>query len=202
MTLVRRVSLSAAMLAGTFAALIAAPSMISAQEATPGATPAGCAVTTPDENVTLVTNYISSYDAADAAGIDQALADDYVDNQNRGTQPNDPTSNADEITLAQDLEANFPNSTYTINDIAPLGNDRVVVDVTITFPEVSGATGTSGSVVLSKAIQVNAISVVKIECGEIVSARTVSDDLSLILGLGYTLTPPTAEATPEASPAP
>ena len=196
MHLVRRVSLSAAMLAGTFAALIAAPTLISAQDATPEATPAECAVTTPDENVMIVTNYISSYDAADAAGIDQALADNYVDNQNRGNEPNDPTSNADEITLAQNLEANFPNSTYTINDIAPLGNDRVVVDVTITFPEVAGATGTSGSVVLTKAIQVNAISVIKIECGQIASARTVSDDLSLILGLGYTLVAPTPEATP------
>jgi hypothetical protein len=189
--LVYRLSFTAALLAGSFVALVSAPG-VSAQDATPAATE--CVVTTPEENVALVTSYIQAYDAADAAGIDQTLADAYADNIDRGSQPNDPASNDDEAALAAALEATYPNSTYTINEIAPLGDNRVVADVTINITDVAAADGTPTT--LAAAINVDSISIITIECGEIASARTVSDGLSLVLGLGFTLSPPAAEATP------
>ncbi len=191
MKLVYRLSFTAAPLAGSFVALVSAPG-VSAQDATPAATE--CVATTPEENVALVTSYIQSYDAADAAGIDLTLADTYADNIDRGSQPSDATTNDDEAALAAALEASYPNSTYIINEIAPLDDDRVIADVTINITDVAAADGTPTT--LAAAINVNSISIITVECGEIASARTVSDGLTLVLGLGFTLSPPAAEATP------
>lgn len=189
MRLFTRVSLAASLLAGSVAVIVSAPT-ISAQSATPVA---DCTVTTPEENVAIVTAYVTAYDNIDAEGIDTTLADEYTDNLDRGSMAVDETTNDDEVTLAQGFEASYPGSTYTINEIAPIDANRVVADLTITVTEAADP-ATETTVTLPAPIEMDSISIVTIECGAIASAKTVSDTLSLIIGLGLVISLP--EATP------
>jgi ketosteroid isomerase-like protein len=190
MRLVHRISLVAAMLAGSFAVSVLAP-VVTAQEATPAA---DCVATTPEENVNIVTDYFIAFDNVDMAGIDQALDDDYVDDIESSLQPEDPTSNEGEQMWAQSYEDRFPGSTFIINEVVAIDESRVLADVTISITHaVDPATGEV--VALPEAVMVDMLSILTIECGDIDSSRTVSDTLTLVLGLGYTIAAP--EATPE-----
>jgi hypothetical protein len=191
MRLVHRVSLAAALLAGSFVAIVSAP-LVSAQDATPAA---DCAVTTPEENVAIVTAYVTAYDTVDQATLDETLADEYVDNLDRGDTPHDTTTNDDEHSLAQGFEASFPGSTYIINEIVALDDSRVVADLTISITHAADP-ATGETVELPETVLVPSMSIVTVECGEIASARTVSDGLALIVGLGLEISLPAA--TPEA----
>lgn len=189
MRLLTRFSLVAALLLGAVAAMFAAPSAI-AQDSTPMAD--DCVATTPEENVEIVTNYIIAYDNAHAEGVHETLYEEYSDNLDRGQTPHDTTTNEDEVFLAESFEASFPGSIYIINEIVPLGENRVVADLTI---QITHAADPSGAVIeLAEPVMVPSLSVVTIECGTIISARTVSDSLVLILGIGLVVTIP--EATP------
>lgn len=185
-----RISMAVALFLGACISAIAAPAAL-AQDATPMM--GDCVVTTPEQNVEIVTNYIIAYDTVEAEGLDAALHDEYSDNLDRGSMPLDPATNDDELLLAQGFEASFPGSIYIINEIVALGDDRVVADLTI---QITHAADAEGNVVeLDAPVLVPSISIVTIECGTIVSARTVSDTLVLILGIGLIVTVP--DATPE-----
>lgn len=190
MRLLTRFSLVAALLLGLVAAMFAVPAAM-AQEASPFAD--DCVATTPEQNVEIVTNYIIAYDNAHAEGVHETLHDEYSDNLDRGQTPHDTTTNDDEVFLAESFEAAYPGSLYIINEIVPLGENRVVVDLTI---QITHATDPSGAVVeLPAPVLVPSLSVITIDCGTIVSARTVSDGLVLILGIGLVISLP--EATPQ-----
>lgn len=191
MRLAHRVSMAAALLAGSFIAIVSAPA-ISAQDATPAASP--CAATTPQQNVQLVTDYIHVTDSANAAAIDAALADTYADNQDRYGLPVDPTTNADEANLAAMLESLYPGSVYTINQVSAVGDNQVVADITLTITAFAPDPSVDPTV-LATPIEFNSLMLATVDCGEIVSARGVSDQLGLLLALGFTVVPP-AMATP------
>jgi hypothetical protein len=76
-----------------------------------------------------------------------------------------------------------------------LDESRVVADLTISITHAADP-ATGETIELPEPVLVDSISIITIECGEIASARTVSDSLTLILGLGFTIAAP--EATPEA----
>ncbi len=145
----------------------------------------------------LVTNDIDVSDTADAAAIDPALADNYADNQDRWGLPADPTTNADEVNLAAMRESLYPGSVYTFNQISAVGDNQVVAGITLTItafaPDPSAA-----PITLAAPIEFNSLLLATVDCGEIVSARGVSDPLGLRLALGFTVVLPAAEATPMA----
>lgn len=186
-----RVPLAAMLIVGSFVAIASQP-VVAAQDATPMAE---CVATTPEENVQIVTDYFVAFDNVDPEGIDRALDDEHVDDIESSLQAEDPTTNDDEVDWAQSYEERFPGSTFIINEVAALGEDRVVADVTISITHATDpATGQTNE--LPETVLVDMISILTIECGDIDASRTVSDTLTLVLGLGYELAPPAA--TPEA----
>ena len=162
-----------------------------AQDASPDACPA----TTEDENIAIVQGYVEAVEAMDPAAIDAALADDYVHDQNRFGLPDDPTSNEDEIHLAMMFETLYPDSTTTIDQILADG-DTVVVATTLTITR-HQLDPNAEPTMLAEPLLVRSIAIIRIECGEIVEANTLTDELGLLTGLGV-IPPFGVEATPAA----
>lgn len=170
--------------------LMLSPGLTTAQESSP--VPDECPVTTVEENIALVQRLIEAVHTADAATIDEILADDYFHNTNRYGLPDDPTTNEDEIVLAQMMQQYYTNSTQEITEIFGVDNKVVVESVqTITQHMFTGEL-----VVLEEPIIFRTIGIFTVECGEVVSLNALADELALLVGLGVVTLPVIGPATP------
>jgi hypothetical protein len=159
------------------------------------ASPEPCPPATVEENIALVEGFFAAVEAMDGAAIDAALADDFTHNQNRFGLADDPTSNQDEINVAMMFETLYPGSTTSIDQIFA-DADTVVVASTLTITQ-HQLDPNAEPTALAAALQVRTISIFQIECGEIASSNSVTDELSLLIGIGV-LPPLDMGATPEA----
>jgi hypothetical protein len=165
--------------------------VVGAQDGSPDA----CPTTTEEENIALVQGYAEAVEAGDTAAIDAALADAYTHNQNRFGLPDDPASNQDEITLAMMLQALYPGSTASIDQILADGNTVVVATTrTITQHQLDP---NAEPTTLAEPLAIRSIAILQIECGEIASANILTDELSLLIGIGV-IPPLDLGGTPEA----
>lgn len=151
---------------------------VAAQDATPSA----CVTTTEEENIALATAYIEAVEAMDLAAIDDLLADDFVHNQDRYGQPDDPMSNADEHNLAVMFEMIYPGSVTTLDHVIADG-ETIVVASTLTITQ-THLDPSAEPVTLAEPLEVKSIGIFVIECGEIVEAEVVTDELGLLTGIG------------------
>lgn len=156
-------------------------STVFAQEASPVT---DCAVTSPEDNVTIVNDYFAAVSAGDAATADNLLHDDFVhDLSSDGVEvPNEP-GNADE--LSSDNMATAADSNYVIDNVIASG-DWVAVEYSF---DVAGAAVTGADPAATA--HVEAMAFVRIECGMIAEAHFEFDSLGLLLQLGFEVTPPT-----------
>ncbi len=170
--------------------LVRGPIMVTAQEGT--AAPESCPVTSVDDNIALVQSLYTAVQNADAAAIDEIMADDFTHNSERFGLPDDPTSNDDEVVLAQMLQQVYPNSEDVVREIFGAG-DKVVVESTRVITEHKF----TGQVTkLDKPFEFRTIAVLTIECGQVASMNATANTLELLVALGVVTLPATGQATP------
>lgn len=146
-----------------------------------------CRVTTPEDNIAIVTAYIEAHDAADAAAIEAVLHDAFTDDGNRFTLETDDTHNADEVNLAEMIETLYPDSQVRIDEIHAFDNIVVAATTLIVSQHTLTADGTV--VTLVAPVEMTGMALYTVECGMIVSARTVTDLHELLTGIGFELAP-------------
>lgn len=169
-------------LAVSLAGLVGGP--VSAQDPTT----MDCAVTSPEENLALVTAYVEAHDVADQAMIDELLHDGFVDNGNRHTLEIDESTNDDEHQLAVMMETLYPGSEHRIDEIKAFDDQVLVVTTVVVTAHTLTADGTE--VALDEPAEMSGMSLFTIECGQIASAHTVTDLFGLMTTLGFQLAPP------------
>ncbi len=170
--------------------LVRGPIMVAGQEGT--ASPANCPLTSVEDNIALVQSLYTAVQTADATAIDEILADNFTHNSDRFGLPDDPTTNDDEVVLAQMLQQVYPNSEDAVREIFGAG-DKVVVESTRVITE---HTFTGQVTKLDKPFEFRTIAVLTIECGQVVNMNATANTLELLVALGVISLPATGQATP------
>jgi ketosteroid isomerase-like protein len=151
-----------------------------AQDASPAA---DCAVTSPEDNIQIVTDYFTAVTAGDVGAADDLLHDDFVhDLSSDGVEVTNEPGNADE--LSEDNVAAAGSANIVI-DATVAQNDWVAVEYSF---DVAGSS-IEGADAAATA-HVEAMAFVRVECGMIAEAHFEFDSLGLLLQLGFEVTPP------------
>lgn len=169
--------------AAAFAALLGLSlfgSIALAQDASPAA---DCAVTSPEDNIQIVTDYFTAVTAGDVGAADDLLHDDFVhDLSSDGVEVTNEPGNADELSDDNLAAAGAAN---IVIDAAVASGDWVAIEFSFDVP---------GSAVIGvesdATAHIEAMAFAKVECGAITEAHFEFDSLGLLLQLGFEVTPP------------
>ncbi len=144
------------------------------------ASPAACAETSEDENLALVQQYFDAVLSGDTETADSLLSDDFEHNLSvEGAEVPNAPGNADElenIGIASEANVEITHSIAQDDWVA------VYFNFDVTAENVEGATeGTTSNI--------NAMAMVRIDCGMISEALFEFDALELLQELGYEIVP-------------
>jgi steroid delta-isomerase-like uncharacterized protein len=167
---------------GGFAALSALflsrrASRVQAQEATPVATPAECAPTTPEENKAIVNQYNSAWAERSSSLLADVLAPDYLHHWGFST---DSTGADVMIERLDELFQAFPDVTVTV-DMMLAENDLVAEHWTFTGTQTGEFRGVPPTTVTTTYTGIN---IFRIECGKIAEGWSEADHLGRLIQAG------------------
>jgi steroid delta-isomerase-like uncharacterized protein len=155
-----------------------------AQGATPasGAT-ADCPVTTPEENEALVRRwYEEVWNQRDVDAVDDILADDYV-RYRAGIPFSNEAGNADDLQWIEMILAEFPDVTFSIEDILADG-DKVAVRTITSGTQMGPMVDMGGAPASERQMTRENIAIWRVACGELVEQWIVQDNLGMLRQLG------------------
>ena len=155
-----------------------------AQDATPasGAT-ADCPATTPEENGALVRRwYEEVWNQRDFDVIDDILADDYV-RYRAGIPFANEVGTADDLQWVEMILAEFPDATFTIEDILADG-DKVAVRTITSGTQMGPMTDMGNAPASERQMKRENIAIWHVVCGELAEQWIVQDNLGMLRQLG------------------
>jgi len=155
-----------------------------AQEASPasGAT-ADCPVTTSEENEALVRRwYEEVWNQRDMDVIDDILADDYV-RYRAGIAFANEEGTADDVDWVNMILAEFPDVTFTIEDILADG-DEVAACTTTSGTQMGPMVDMGDAPASERQMTRENIAIWRVACGELAEQWIVQDNLGMLRQLG------------------
>jgi len=155
-----------------------------AQGATPasGAT-ADCPTTTPEENEALVRRwYEEVWNQRDMDVVDDILADDYV-RYRAGIPFANEAGIADDLQWVEMILAEFPDVTFTIEDILADG-DKVAVRTITSGTQMGPMTDMGNAPASERQMKRENIAIWHVVCGELAEQWIVQDNLGMLRQLG------------------
>jgi len=155
-----------------------------AQGATPasGAT-ADCPTTTPEENEALVRRwYEEVWNQRDMDVVDDILADDYV-RYRAGIPFANEAGIADDLQWVEMILAEFPDVTFTIEDILADG-DKVAVRTITSGTQMGPMTDMGNAPASERQMTRENIAIWRVACGKLAEQWIVQDNLGMLRQLG------------------
>jgi steroid delta-isomerase-like uncharacterized protein len=153
-----------------------------AQEATPGASPAACPATTPEQNADLVRRYVDTvYNQHDPAAAARFLADDFNRSNPARAHQNEPGT-AHDVARVQRSLSEFPDLSGRIDDLIASG-DRVVVRLTVGGTQRAGFADI-GAPATGRPAQWSMMIIWRVACGKLAENWVVADRLTELRQLG------------------
>jgi predicted ester cyclase len=152
------------------------------QGATPGAGPAGCPTTTPEQNQDLVRRYWDEvYNERQPERADAFLADDFVRHNPGRPQRNEP-GNADDVRRAHENLTDFPDLRIAFEDLVAAG-DQVVVRLSWTGTQ-QAPLEAWGAPATGRRASYELVAIYRVRCGQLAEQWIVADYLSLLRQVG------------------
>jgi predicted ester cyclase len=175
----------------TFVLLLASATLLSAshtttlaQEATPasGAT-ADCPATTPEENEALVRRwYEEVWNQRDLDVVDDILAEDYS-RYRAGIPFANEAGAADDLQWVEMILAEFPDVTFSIEDILADG-DKVAVRTITSGTQMGPMVDMGNAPASERQMTRENIAIWRVVCGELAEQWIVQDNLGMLRQLG------------------
>src|SRR5215208_5062812 len=155
-----------------------------AQGATPASgTTSDCSATTPEENEALVRRwYEEVWNQRDLDVVDDILADDYV-RYRAGIPFANEAGITDDLQWVEMILAEFPDVTFTIEDILADG-DKVAVRSTTSGTQMGPMVDMGNAPASERQMTRENIAIWRVACGELAEQWIVQDNLGMLRQLG------------------
>ena len=155
-----------------------------AQGATPASgTTSDCPATTPEENEALVRRwYEEVWNQRDMEVVDDILADDYV-RYRAGIPFANETGIADDLEWVEMILTEFPDVTFTVEDILADG-DKVAVRTTTSGTQMGPMVDMGNAPASERQMTRENIAIWRVACGKLAEQWIVQDNLGMLRQLG------------------